>query len=209
MIRRENQQVHLTGQDEVIFSTVLFLMNLFLDEKNATRRDVNRAIYYFRDQGMPLDEWLFNHILARWDTRMAWGTPARIVAFPLDQRDPACGELVICRARRREIWKRMCEAVDCRTAVSAPPWLRNTPEFGGDLPSSDAMLTVMADVCGTELLDRLTKWTEPKADATPTNDAARTSRAHPRVGALFEKLRADPDIEVGFRRRKWLNLDQL
>jgi hypothetical protein len=208
MIKQENGQVDLTSQDEVIFSTVLFLMNLFLDEKSATRSDVSRAIYYFRDQGKPLDEWLFNHILARWDTRLAWGTPARTVSFPLDERDPAAGVSVICRARRREIWKRMCEAVGGRTVVSAPPWLRNTPEFGGDLPNSDAMLTVMA-VCGTELLDRLTKWTEPEADATSADDAARTSRAHPRVEVIFEKLRTDPDIEVGFRRRKWINLDQL
>jgi hypothetical protein len=206
MLKRENGQVHLAGQDEVIFSTVLFLMSLFLDKKNATRRDVNRAIYYFRDQGMPLDEWLFNHILARWDTRLAWGTPARIVSFPMDERDPAAGVRVICRARRREIWKRMCEAVGCSTAVSAPPWLRNTPEFGGDLPSSDAMLTVMADVCGTELLDRLTELTEPDpiaADDPPTN------KADPRIEAIFERLRANPEIEVGFRRRRWLNLDQL
>ena len=42
MIKRENRQLYITGQDEVIFSTFLFLMNLFLDEKNATRRDVNR-----------------------------------------------------------------------------------------------------------------------------------------------------------------------
>jgi len=102
MIKRENRQLYITGQDEVIFSTVLFLMNLFLDEKNATRGDVNRAIYYFRDQGMPLDEWLFNHILARWDTRLAWGTNARIVSFPMDECDPAGGEILIYRARRRE-----------------------------------------------------------------------------------------------------------
>jgi hypothetical protein len=179
MIKTQNGQVHLTGRDEVIFSTVIFLMNLFLDEKNATRGDVNSAIYYFRDLGLPLDQWLLDHILGRWDTRLAWGTPARIVSFPMDERDPAAGVSVIYRARRREMWKRMCEAVGCRTAVSAPPWLRNTPEFGGDLPSSDGMLTVMADVCGTELLDRLTEWTEPEADPIPADDATRISKADP------------------------------
>jgi hypothetical protein len=207
MLKTQNGRVHLTGRDEVIFSTVLFLMNLFLDEKNATRNDVNRAIHYFRDQGMPLDEWLFNHILARWDTRLAWGTPARIVWFPLDQRNPAGGESVICRARRREMWKRMCEAVGCRTVVSAPPWLRNTPEFGGDLPSGDAMLTVMADFCGAELLDRLGEWTEPEPDVISQNDRSRTSKSDDRFEAIFSKLRAYPEIEVGFRPRKCLNLD--
>jgi hypothetical protein len=207
MIKRLNRQVHLTDQDEVIFSTVLFLMNLFLDQKDATRNDVNRAIHYFRDQGIPLDEWLFNHILGRWDTRLAWGTPARIVSFPMDERDPAAGVSIIYRARRREIWQRMCGAVGCRTAVSAPPWLLNTPEFGGDLPGRDAMLTLMADVCGTELLDRLSEWTEPDPD--PAGDAGRTSNADPRIEAIFQKLRDDPEIEIGFRQRRWLNLDQL
>jgi hypothetical protein len=169
MIKRENGQIYLTGRDEVIFTTVLFLMNLFLDEKGATRNDVNRAIYYYRDLGLPLDEWLFNHIIVRWDTRLAWGTPARIVSFPTDEHDPAGGVSLIYRARRREMWRRMCEAVGCRTLLSAPPWLRNTPEFGGDLPSGDAMLTVMAEVCGPELLDRLTEWTEPEPDAIPVN----------------------------------------
>ena len=97
----------------------------------------------------------------------------------------------------------------CRTVVSAPPWLRNTPEFGGDLPSGDAMLTVMAEVCGVELLDRLTEWAEPESNPTPMDDTASTSKPDPRIEVIFEKLRADPDIEVGFRRRKWLNLDQL
>ena len=53
------------------------------------------------------------------------------------------------------------------------------------------MLTVMAEVCGVELLDRLNSLAEPEADATPTDYAARTSRAHPRVEAIFEKLRVD------------------
>lgn len=207
MMKKENGQVHLTGQDEVIFGTVLFLMNLFLDENNATQRDVNRAIYYFRDLGLPLHDWMFNHIIARWDTRLAWGTPARIISFPLDERDPAGGVKLIYRARRRELWKRMCDAVGGQTTVSAPPWLRNTPEFGGDLPSADGMLTVMADVCGTELLDRLSELTEPEADIPPANDAAR--KADPRIEAVLDKLRADPQIEVGFRQRIWLKLDQL
>jgi hypothetical protein len=202
MIRRENQQVHLTGQDEVIFSTVLFLMNLFLDEKNATRGDVNRAIYYFRDQGMPLEKWLFNHILARWDTRLAWGTNARIVSFPMDECDPAGGEILIYRARRRELWSAMCEALGCSSAVSAPPWVRNTTELSGDLPSGDAMLTLMADFCGAELLDRLSEWTEPEPDVIPQNDGSRTTKADGRFEAIFSKLRADPEIEVGFRPRK-------
>jgi len=92
MIKRENGQVYLTGRDEVIFSTVIFLMDLFIDKGNSTRSNVNRAIYYFRDQGMPLDECLFNQILARWDTRLAWGTPARIVSFPMDEHDPTCAK---------------------------------------------------------------------------------------------------------------------
>jgi hypothetical protein len=205
MINRQNAQVYLTGRDEVIFSTVLFLMNLFLDQKSATRRDVNSAIYYFRDLGLPVDEWLFDHILARWDTRLAWGTKARIVSFPMDERDPAGGMIAIHGARRREMWKLMCAAVDCSTTVSAPPWVR-TPEFGGDLPSGDAMLTVMADLCGNELLDRLAALADPDpADA----DDTRTNQADPRIEAIFNKLRADPEIEVGFRRRRWLNLKRL
>jgi hypothetical protein len=69
------------------------------------------------------------------------------------------------------------------------------------VPTGDAMLTVMADVCGRELLDRLTECTEPEPDPTPPNDACRTSKADPRIEAIFEKLRANPEIEVGFRRR--------
>ena len=71
------------------------------------------------------------------------------------------------------------------------------------------MLTVMAEVCGVELLDRLTEWAEPESNPTPMDDTASTSKPDPRIEVIFEKLRADPDIEVGFRRRKWLNLDQL
>lgn len=209
MIKRTNGQVHLTGQDEVIFMTILFLMNLFLDGQNATRSDVNRAIYYYRDQGLPLDEWLFDLILRRWDTRLAWGTPARDIVFPLDEHDPAGGVSVICRARRREIWIRLWEAVECRTAVSAPPWLRNTPEFSGDLPSSDAMLTVMAEICGSELLDRLTELTQPGPTPAPVNYSAQTSKTRSRIEGIFDKLKNDLDIEIGFRPRRWLKFDQL
>jgi hypothetical protein len=100
----------------------------------------------------------------------------------------------------------MCEALGCSTTVSAPPWIRNTTELSGDLPTGDAILTMMADVCGTELPDRLPELADPdppRADDTPT------SHADPRIEAIFNKLRADPKIEVGFQRRRWLNLERL
>jgi hypothetical protein len=121
------------------------------------------------------------------------------VSFPVDECGPAGGEILIYRARRRAIWSLICEAVGLPTAVSAPPWLRNRPEFGGDLPSDDAMLTMMADVCGTELLDRLAELADPDP---PRADDAPISQADPHIEAIFNKMRADPEIEVGFRRRR-------
>jgi hypothetical protein len=78
----------------MIFSIVLFMMNLCQDERSFVQQKkyVNAAIYYFRDRGLPLNQCLFDHILARWDTRLAWGTSARIVSFPMDQCDPAGAE---------------------------------------------------------------------------------------------------------------------
>jgi hypothetical protein len=53
----------------------------------------------------------------------------------------------------------------------------------------------MADVCGTELLDRLAELADP--DSAHVDDT-RTSQADPRIEAIFNKWRADSEIEVGF-----------
>jgi hypothetical protein len=60
-------------------------------------------------------------------------------------------------------------------------------------------VTMMADVCGTELLDRLAELADPDP---PRADDAPISQADPHIEAIFNKMRADPEIEVGFRRRR-------
>ena len=120
MIITENDRLRITGQDEVILSIVLFILNLFLDEKAFARTYLGMALKYFRDLGLPLDRWLFDRILETWDTKLAYDTPARTIPFPQDARDPAGGEIVIYKMRRREIWKSMCTAVGYKSDVAAP-----------------------------------------------------------------------------------------
>jgi hypothetical protein len=213
MILHENKRVRITGDDEVAFSIILFTLNLFLDARASARQPVDLGIKHFRDLGLPLDLWLFDWIMGTWDTKLAYGTPAWRISFPNDRRDPAGGDSVIHKMRRREIWKSMCTAVGCQSKVSAPPWVRNTPEIGGDLPIGDGMLAVMADLLGPELLNRLSEWAEPNSEKSEGGaDAAKptqSGRRNPRIEAIFQELKNDPEIEVGFRLREWITLDTL
>jgi hypothetical protein len=214
MILRDNQQVRITGADEVAFSIVLFILYLLLDARASSRAHVEMGIKYFRDLGLPLHLWLFDRILGTWDTKLAYGTPAWTISFPDDPRDPADGDALIHKMRRREIWKSMCEAVGRESKVWAEPWVRNTPKIGGDLPAGRGMLTVMADLLGPELLDRLYEMAEPAAEKAERQgaDAAnqmKSEKQECRFHAIFETLKQDPEIEIGFRPRQWISLETL
>src|SRR5579862_2473599 len=95
MILRKNERMRITGKDEVTFSIILFILNLFLDARASARQPVDMGIKYFRDLGLPLDLWLFDWIMGTWDTKLAYGTPAWRISFPKDGRDPAGGESLI------------------------------------------------------------------------------------------------------------------
>jgi hypothetical protein len=213
MILCENERVKITGEDEVIFSVILFILNLFLDARTFARQPVDLGIKYFRDPGLPLDLWLFKWIMGTWDTKLACGTPAGTISFPDDKRDPADGDTLIHKMRRREIWGSMCTAVGCQSKVSAPPWVRNTPEIGGALPSGDGMLAVMADLLGPELLHRLPELTKPDFEKSRRHETDATNRMTSGAKncpfhAIFGILRQDPEIEVGFRPRQWISLER-
>lgn len=190
MGKPRNIKIYLSGRNEVIFLAVLFLMDVFLDNKSLTRREMNKAIYYFRDRGLPLADWLFNLVLARWDTRLAWGTPARFISFDMDEHhQPDRAEPAVCRARRQAIWVRMREAIGRASVL---------PEVGWDLPSGNALLATMRDVMGDELLDRLTKRTKLEPQLTRTNDPMQRDEVKNPFQATFDRLKEDAGIEVGF-----------
>ena len=205
MILQKNGRVSITGRDEVVFSIVLFMLDLTLHPKALVRKYMDSAIEYFRDLGLPMDCWLFNRITAAWDTRLAWGTPTARIGFPMDDRDPGHGSEIINRRRRQQIWHSISSAVGCETDVAAPPWVMNTPGIGDDLPTGDAMLQVMAEVIGNELLDRLSDSgsTGPEAlgaAATPTINQPRRDPIRDVIERLEIDLQNNPDVEFGFRR---------
>jgi hypothetical protein len=79
-------------------------------------------------------------------------------------------------------------------------WIRNSTEIGGDLPSGEAMLDLMAMVLGPELLDRLAMLSEADAD-TETSE-----HDHLRVDDPPDPIRLEgefkKDLRVGFGSRK-------
>jgi hypothetical protein len=205
VILKKNGRVSITGRDEVVFSIVLFMLDLTLHPRSAARTHVRSAIKYFRDLGLPLDFWLFDRITASWDTRLAWGTPTARIAFPMDDRDPGHGCDTINRGRRRQIWHSIGSAVGCEADLAAPPWVMNTPGIGDDLLTGDAMLQVMAEVIGDALLDRLSDGgsTEPEPPCTaavPTNKQPRRDPIRDVIERLEIEFKDDPDVEFGFRQ---------
>jgi hypothetical protein len=205
MILNRNGVVSITGRDEVVFSVVLFMLDLTLHARAAARTHVEVAIKYFRQLGLPMHCWLFDRITATWDTRLAWGTPTARISFPMDDCDPGGGCEIIYRGRRRQIWHSISSAVGCETDVRAPPWVMNTPGIGGDLPTGDAMLEVMAEIIGDELLDRLsdsgsTERGMPRAAAVLTNNQSRPDLISEVIEHLKTKFKDDPYIEIGFIR---------
>lgn len=205
MILKKNGRVSITGRDEVVFSIVVFMLDLTLNPKAPMRTYVELAIKYFRDLGLPVDYWLFDRITAAWDTRLAWGTPTARIAFPMDDRDPGDGCEIINRGRRRQIWHSISSAVGWEADVAAPPWVMNTPGIGDDLPTGEAMLQVMAEVIGDQLLDRLSDRgsTEPApqcAAATPTSSQPRPDPIRDVIERLEIAFKDDTDVEFGFRQ---------
>jgi hypothetical protein len=204
MILKKNGRVSITGLDEIVFSIVLFMLDLTLHPKAPVRTFVESAIKYFRDLGLPVDRWLFDRITAAWDTRLAWGTPTARIVFPMDDRDPGGGCEIINRGRRRQIWRSLTSAVGCEADVAAPPWVMNTPGIGDDLLTGDAMLQVMAEVIGDELLHRLSDRgsREPESRGTAETPISNRPRRDPirdvldRLEIAFEN---DPGVEFGFR----------
>jgi hypothetical protein len=123
----------------------------------------------------------------------------------MDDRDPGHGCEIINRGRRRQIWHSISSAVGCGTDVAAPPWVMNTPGIGDDLLTGDAMLQVMAEVIGNELLDRLSDSGSTGAEAlgaaaTPTSNPPGRDPIRRVIERLKIDLQNDPDVEFGFRR---------
>jgi hypothetical protein len=118
----------------------------------------------------------------------------------MDDRDPDDGCEIINRGRRRQIWQAITSALECETNATTPPWVMNTPEIGGDLPTGDAMLQVMAEVIGDEVLDRLSdEGREPQdAAAAPTHDHPRRDPLRDVIERLEVKFKDEPDVEFGF-----------
>jgi hypothetical protein len=205
MILKKNERVSITGRDEVVFSIVLYMLDLTLHPRAPVRTSVKSAIHYFRDLGLPVDYWLFDRITAAWDTRLAWGTPTARIAFPMDDHDPGDGCEIINRGRRRQIWHSISSAVGREADVAAPPWVMNTPRIGSGLLTGDAMLQVMAEVIGDELLDRLsdrggTKPEQPGTSATPTTNRPRSDPIRDVIERLEIEFKDDPEVEFGFRQ---------
>jgi hypothetical protein len=117
----KNGRVSITGRDEVVFSIVLFMLDLTLHPRAPAMTYVESVIKYFCDLGLPVDHWLFfDRITAASDTRLAWGTPTARIAFPMDDRDPGDGCEIINRGRGRQIWHSISSAVGCEANVAAP-----------------------------------------------------------------------------------------
>jgi hypothetical protein len=201
MISKKNGSVSITGRDQIVFSIVLFMLDLTLHLKALARTHVDTAINTFRDLGLPVHSWLFDLITATWDTRLAWGTPTARIAFPMDDSDPGDGCETINRGRRRQIWQAITSALDCEASATAPPWVTNAPEIGSDLPSGDAMLQVMAEVIGDELLDRLSgEAREPQETApAPPHDHPQRDPLCDVIERLKVKCKDEPDVEFGFQ----------
>jgi hypothetical protein len=88
----------------------------------------------------------------------------------------------------------------CDSDVTAPPWVRNTPEIGGDLPTDDGMLEVMAEVIGDEVLDRLSeRGSDAHKQPTPSEKSKDKSPIRKVIERLEIEFKDDPDVEIGFR----------